>query len=398
MASDVDTVVAVRMPQPNVNDEEVTLVGWRVADGERAVEGEPLCEVETSKSVGDVPSPATGILKQTAGEGDVVTIGDVFAYVGPSLEAIEAHMASGTPGTAAQSSAPVNDTRGATAGALELARRHGIDVSEVPSTGRVRRSDIEQFIADRGLTAEQVSPKPTATTRPVDIPPALADRIEDAGELSDHERSIVDHLARTQQQLVVAHAAMDIRMSAAQAWMESKRQAGMMTGPLPVLLKAAAAAIAAEPRLASFRLGRRVFRYRGIDIAYTARSSEGRLFTPVVRDVAGRSLDDLATECGRLNMASFRGQLDSADMIGGCLTVSVLSDQPVRFHVGLQNAWQSALLTAGAVRDELALEDGQPVAVPTLTLVLSYDHGLMDGWQAAAALTAARTAIESRSI
>ena len=50
-------------PQVNVNDEEMTLIGWHVPEGtfsRRA--NQPLCEVETSKSTGDVPAPASGIL------------------------------------------------------------------------------------------------------------------------------------------------------------------------------------------------------------------------------------------------------------------------------------------------------------------------------------------------
>jgi pyruvate/2-oxoglutarate dehydrogenase complex dihydrolipoamide acyltransferase (E2) component len=34
-------------------------------------------------------------------------------------------------------------------------------------------------------------------------------------------------------------------------------------------------------------------------------------------------------------------------------------------------------------------------AVPTITLAMSYDHGLLDGWDAAVALDAARRAIEN---
>ena len=391
MGADTKRVVAVRMPQANVNDEQVTLVGWHVAGGGVVREGRPLCEVETSKAVGDVDAPASGVLKQVARVGDVVAVGQVFAYIGPTVEAIEEHISSREEGNVGGE--VVEDHRGpagATAGAAELAARYGIDPADVPASGgRVRRSDVEAFAARRGLTAAAA---PGAIEG---LPPALADKVSDQGGLSDSAWAIARHLMRTQSQLVTAHVTMDVGMSAAAAWIGSRREAGVMTGPIPILLHAAAAAIGEQPKLASFRLGRRVYRYRSIDIAYTARSRDGRLFTPVVGDVDKRTLDELAAECGRLNMAAFRSQLRPAEMSGGCLTVSLLNEHPVRCHVGLQNAYQSAILTAGAIRDEVALVDGKPVAVPTMTLTLSYDHGLMDGWEAAAALDAARTAIES---
>ncbi len=389
-----DAIIAVRMPQPNVNDEEVTLVNWCVVDGGQAVEGQPLCEVETSKSVGEVPAPASGVVRQTARVGDIVAVGQIFAYVGPSIEAIDEYISSQEGWSPDDEVQQTREPPGATAGAIELARRYGIDPANVPATGKVRRSDVERFIARRGLT--QPAGKPAAAPAPGNrLPPALADRVRDEGELSDHQSAIAEHLARTQARLVVAHAVMDASMEAATRWMNTKRQAGVITGPMPILLHAAAAAICSQPKLASFRLGRRVYRYRSIDIAYAARSSDGRLFTPVIRSVDNRGLDELASECGRLSMAVFRGQLEPADMSGSCLTISALSEHPVRLHVGLQNAYQSAILTAGAVHDELTLVDGKPAAIPTITLTLSYDHGLMDGWEAAAALEAARAAFEA---
>jgi pyruvate/2-oxoglutarate dehydrogenase complex dihydrolipoamide acyltransferase (E2) component len=138
-----------------------------------------------------------------------------------------------------------------------------------------------------------------------------------------------------------------------------------------------------------------VFRYRDIDVAFTARSHDGHLFTPVVRQADRLSLDETAARCSEVGMATFRGKLTAKDSTGACLTVSLLADQPIRLHVGLQNAYQSAILTAGAIREEVRLQEGQPVAVPTWTLVLSYDHGLMDGWDAALCLDAARKAVET---
>ncbi|MGQ9649963.1 MAG: 2-oxo acid dehydrogenase subunit E2 [Phycisphaerae bacterium] len=386
------------MPQINVNDEEVTLIGWHVADGREVAADQPLCEVETSKAVGDVPSPASGVVKQAAEVGDVIAIGQVFAYIGPSIEAIDAFIAaqgeiSSRSDGVLTSGLPVLGVVNATAGAIELARKYEIDLATVPASGRVRRSDVERFIAEKGLVAPTA--RPAAAHNVLSLPPALKDKVVDQGPLPDHLRSVGEHLARTQSQLVVAHVVMDVCAKGAAEWIEARRRAGVMTGSIPILLHAAAAAIAAEPRLRQFRLGGHAYAYRDVDVAFTARSGDGRLFTPVVRGVERFGLDDLAKECARLGMAVFRGGLTVADMCGACMTVSVLSEHPVRFHVGLQNAWQSAILTAGAIRDEVRMDEGRPVSVPVMTLALSYDHGLMDGWEAADALNAARSCIEA---
>jgi len=187
---------------------------------------------------------------------------------------------------------------------------------------------------------------------------------------------------------------MDVNMERAAAWVDAQRKAGTMTGLLPVILWATGAALKACPRLASFRLGRRVYSYHSIDVAFTARGRDGRLFTPVVRKVDERSLNQLVEECPRLTMALYRAQLTAEELTGGCLTVSVLDQQPVLFHVGLQNAYQSAVLTVGAIREAVVWSGGQAVPQPTATFVLSYDHGLMDGWEAASALDHIRRKIQ----
>ena len=141
--------------------------------------------------------------------------------------------------------------------------------------------------------------------------------------------------------------------------------------------------VKAQPKLASFRLGRRVYAYRSIDLAFAARDREGRLFAPVVRDADRLSPEQLVDECARLTMGLFRGQLRAEEVAGGCMTVSILDQQPVLWHVGLQNAYQSAILTMGAIREQVVWSDGRAVGQSMAALVLSYDHGLLDGWEAA---------------
>lgn len=396
MTAESGAIVAVRMPQVNVNDEEVTILNWRVADGGRAVEGEPLCEIETSKAVGELPSPASGVLRQAARAGDTVRIDGVIAYVGPSAEVVDSYLSMlrhDAPPTAA-GAAPGAEV---SAGAVELARKTGVDLSKVPATeGRVRRADVERYLAERSSSAEPPHQGGRAFAVADDVlPPPLQSAVEEIDALSNHDWAITQHLKETQTRLVVGHAMMDVNMTSAVEWIESQKQAGLMASVLPVLVKAASSALAACPKLQCFRMGRRVFKYRSPDVAFTARSHQGWLYTPVLRRVDAMSLTDMAVRCGELAMAAYRGQLAESDLSGGCMTVSLLNDQPVRLHVGLQNNFQTALLTCGAIRQEVQLAEGRPVAVPTITLTLSYDHGLLDGWDAATALDAARRAVEN---
>ncbi len=393
LASPNDNVQPVLVPQVNVNDDEVRLVGWRVEAGACVRAGQVICEVETSKSVEEIPAPADGMFVPAVDEGRMLAVGALLGYIGPSREAVEAFLKASCADRPAD--APAADTPRATLGAVQLAREHGIDVAMVPATGdRIRREDVERFLA---ATAGAAIGDPGALPgrEQEALPPLLAPLVTEQPPLGDHAWSVARHLAATQARLTTTQVAADVRMDRVVAWMESRRQSGRVAGVPAAMIHAAAAAVAADARLASFRLGRRVFRYQAVDIAFTARSAEGRLFAPVVRGADRRSPDDVADEVARLSMAVFRGELTGADQAGACMTVSVLADRPVRWHVGLQNAFQSAILSCGAVREELVLLEGQARAVPTATLVLSYDHGLMDGWEASGCLDAARQALEN---
>jgi 2-oxoglutarate dehydrogenase E2 component (dihydrolipoamide succinyltransferase) len=394
-------VISVSMPQLNVNDEGGTLVNWCVENGGEAVEGETLCEVETSKAVGEVPAPTNGVLYKLKEVGQEVTVGEVFAYIGPSFREIERYINTEKTVGKEETRLCSNASREATAGAMELARRYNIDLADISASGKIRLADVEAYVDREHLHTASVDNHPgsadksklTASEQP--LSEALTKLVTEQQPLSEHQYSIARHLARTQGQTVTAYLAMDVDMTVAKGWIESRRKQGLMTGLLPVCLYGVAAAVREESKLISFRQDRRVYQYNSLDIAYTARSGDGRLFTPVVRQVNKRSLEELVGEVGRLNMAVFRGNLDSQEMLGGGLTVSVLDDTPVRFHVGLQNQFQSTMIAAGAIRKEVQMFDGQPVVCPIITFTLAYDHGLMDGWEAAHALAAMKSAIES---
>jgi len=393
LTSPDDNVQPVRVPQVNVNDDEVRLVGWRVQAGTRVRPGQVICEVETSKSVEEISAPAEGVFVPAAAEGQLLAVGDLLGHIGPSGEAVAAFLRASAADPSGR--APSADAPRATLGAIQLAREHGVDLARVPASGdRIRREDVERFLA-ASPDAGPGGPRPPAGTEREALPPPLAPLVAEQPPLDEHAWSVARHLAATQARLTTTQLAIDARMDRVVAWIEARRQSGRVTGLPAALIHAAAAAVAAEPRLASFRLGRRVFRYQAVDIAFTARSAEGRLFAPVVRGVDRRCLDEVADEVARLSMAVFRGELAGADQLGACMTISVLADRPVRWHVGLQNAFQSAILSCGSLREELLLQDGQVQAVPMATLVLSYDHGLMDGWEASACLDVARQAIEN---
>jgi pyruvate/2-oxoglutarate dehydrogenase complex dihydrolipoamide acyltransferase (E2) component len=60
---------------------EGVLAEWLVADGENAVEGQPLYALESDKSTNEVESPATGKLKILKPVGETYEVGTVLGII-----------------------------------------------------------------------------------------------------------------------------------------------------------------------------------------------------------------------------------------------------------------------------------------------------------------------------
>ncbi|OPY58256.1 MAG: Dihydrolipoyllysine-residue acetyltransferase component of pyruvate dehydrogenase complex [Pelotomaculum sp. PtaU1.Bin035] len=72
----------VKLPFLAEGVEECTVTYWHVAEGDTVEEGDDLVEMQTSKAIFNVPSPAGGTIKEIlAGEGDVVKVGDILCNI-----------------------------------------------------------------------------------------------------------------------------------------------------------------------------------------------------------------------------------------------------------------------------------------------------------------------------
>src|SRR5215469_10550518 len=80
--------VAVSMPQLGESVTEGTVTRWLKKEGEHVTVDEPLLEVSTDKVDTEIPSPATGILRQIAvDEDETVAVGAQLAVIEEGADA-----------------------------------------------------------------------------------------------------------------------------------------------------------------------------------------------------------------------------------------------------------------------------------------------------------------------
>lgn len=71
----------ILMPKIGFSMNEGTLSEWLIADGAEVSEGQLLYALESDKSVQEVESPASGVLKIIATAGEVYQVGDLLGEI-----------------------------------------------------------------------------------------------------------------------------------------------------------------------------------------------------------------------------------------------------------------------------------------------------------------------------
>jgi pyruvate dehydrogenase E2 component (dihydrolipoamide acetyltransferase) len=185
------TLVDVVMPQMGVSVSEGTITRWAKAVGETIEADETIVEISTDKVDTEVPSPASGVVRELfAEEGETVPVNTRIAVIDMGGES-ESPNGNATPAatetpepasaepepepepsaSAAQpAAAPQENGDGRTFVSPVVARmvsEHGLDINAIPGTGRggrVTKKDVQGFI-DAGATAA-----PAQATEVHDVP------------------------------------------------------------------------------------------------------------------------------------------------------------------------------------------------------------------------------------
>ena len=122
------------------------------------------------------------------------------------------------------------------------------------------------------------------------------------------------------------------------------------------------------------------------------------LLVPVIRDVRGLSLIQLADYTRQLIHRARGGKLSAADLQGSVFTITNLGAFGIDAFTPTINYPEAAILGLGAIRREpVVLDDGQIVSRYQLTLSLTFDHRIVDGAPAARFLQDLVSAIASPS-
>ena len=359
---------------------EGTISKWNKAAGEGVEQGEVICEIESEKLNYQLEAGGAGILHTVAGEGDVVPVDGIIAYLLAEGEAPPEAEAS-APAVAERAAARRAPARRAgrrgdagvpsTPGARRLASSLDVDISQVTPTGprgRVTEGDVRAF-----AESQQAAP---AMAGPRGLPEPAS-----SAALTGMRKSIADHMRSSLADTAQLSFFMELDVTEAQRLRKEASSGSDVTLSIAhVLTKACAGALKRYPALNSVMSHGQLLTFDDVNIGVAVSLREG-LVVPVVRGADAKSIEEIASETTDLADRARDGSLGPDEVLGGTFTISVLGS--VDGFTPILNAGQSAILGVGKSAEKPVVRDGEIVIREMITVSLTVDHQVVDGAVAA---------------
>jgi pyruvate dehydrogenase E2 component (dihydrolipoamide acetyltransferase) len=405
---------------------EAEIVAVLVREGDVITEDAPLLEVETDKAQVEIPSPMGGrVEKIHVAPGQTVKVGAVlvtFADAGaPAQATAPAAPRAAAPATLAPAGAPrravtqaaaspagpahAGGPVAATPSTRRLARELGVDLRAVRGSGpggRILDADVRAAGAavapgapwptSKGSGPVAKPAAPAAPAKPlaaVGLEPPPLPRFEQWGPV---DRVPLSHLRRTIAERMTLSASLiphvthfdraDITDLDAIITrnLEPARAKGVTLTLTGFLLKAAALALGRHPQFnasldpAAGEMIVKRYCHLGVAVA-----TERGLIVPVIRDVAGKPVLELARELGALAQRVRDGKAALDDLRGGTFTITNIGALGGTAAIPIINYPEVAILGVARARLEPVVRQGQIVPRLMLPLTLTFDHRVADG-------------------
>ncbi|MBY5363485.1 2-oxo acid dehydrogenase subunit E2 [Rhizobium leguminosarum] len=399
----------IKMPDVGEGVAEAEIVEWHVKTGDPVREDMVIAAVMTDKATVEIPSPVNGTVTWLAGEvrdriavkaplvrietaGDVGEAQSVGISQTPIAETPTAEIAKPAPAMPTPAAAPAEKPLAAPSVRL-FAKESGVDLRQVQATGpagRILREDIEQFLG-HGIapaTAKNGFARKTAT---------------EEIKLTGLRRRIAEKMVLSASRIPHITYVEEVDMSALEelrATMNGDRRPDHpKLTVLPFLMRALVKAISEQPDVnATFDDDAGIItRYGAVHIGIATQTPAG-LTVPVVRHAEARGIWDCAAEMNRLAEAARSGTATRDELSGSTITISSLGALGGIVSTPIINHPEVAIIGVNKIATRPVWDGTQFVPRKMMNLSSSFDHRIIDGWDAANFVQRIRTLIETPAL
>lgn len=395
---------------------EAEVVQWFVKEGDTIAEDAPMLEIQTDKLVQEVPAPVAGtVLKINVQEGVVATVGQALVEIAPSGSAPAAATTAPAAAAVATPSAPagngVTHANNSVAGHVlalpsirRYAREKGVDLSQVSATGKhghIRLEDVEAFLSGGGTPAAVVTetvtattPSTPATTAPAAVAatPVVVKGSTTREKMTPTRRAIssamVNSKAKAPHVTLFDEVEVTDLMNHRKKFKDVAAEQGAKLTFLPYIVKALVSVVRKYPILNSSvdDTTQEIVYKNFYNIGFAADTPHG-LYVPNIKDTDTKSMFTIAKEIVELAGQANEGTLKGPDMREGTITISNIGSARGLWFTPIINYPEVAILGVGRIdKKPIVLADGTIGVGQMMALSLSFDHRVIDGALAQAAM------------
>lgn len=402
---------------------EAEIVSWKVAAGDVVTLNQVVCEIETAKSLVELPSPFSGtVIELLAAEGETVPVGQPImkvaiegevseAAINPTPEPMGEEIVDAARDTQAsiadesEASGSVLVGYGAT-GAVRSRRRRGGEPLLPASTTAIPVAESSPVIAKppirrlaRELSVDLASvsgsgiggeitrddvirhASQASVFRNIQTPDAPAAR-EERFPVKGVRKSIAQ--AMVQSAFSAPHVSVFVDIDATRTMEFVKRLknspefAGVKVSPLLVMAKAVIWAVRRNPMVNSTWTDDEIIVHNFVNLGLAAATPRG-LIVPNIKEAQDMSLLELAQAIEQLTVTARDGRTSVEDMTAGTITITNIGVFGMDTGTPIINPGEVACIALGTIKQKPWVVDGQVLPRYVTTVGGSFDHRVVDG-------------------
>ena len=413
-------IVPFPLAQTGEGIAECEIIKWFVSAGDTVDQFEPICEVQSDKANIEITSRHAGVVKKVCFEpGDIAEVGATLVELEVEVEEGEEEAEeeqeqeealAAAPSAGAQSAAPSTGSVLASPAVRRVARERGIDLAQVSGTGKGGRILKEDVISHDAAAPGSQAPAPGG--QPTQAAPAphkqraeedlvlplkgytramfySMQKTLEVPHFGFHEELNVEHLMQLRK---VCKAEFERKLATDNTL--SRKQDGhshpvevdyskAKLTMMPFLLKALSLALDDFPVMNSSvdEANKAIVQHARHNIGCAMNTPFG-LVVPNVKDVANKSVMQVALELHRLQVLAQTNHLSPDDIGGGTITVSNIGTIAGTYASPLVHVPEVAIVALGRAQYLPRYEHNEsevPVKTPVMPLSWSADHRVVDG-------------------
>ena len=360
---------SIFLPQWGMGMQEATIIKWLKKEGDLVKKGEPLVEVESSKVNAEVESSVDGyLIKIGSGEGQVVKVGAIIAYVGEKDEKIQIEENNNLEEKKSlyKTTAPKNERIKVqiTPIARRVAKELGIDLGKVVGSGpngRITENDVRNF--DSSTDNEENKEGATLISG---IRKVIAQRMTESNSIPSvtlTSKVDITNCVNYQSELL-------------KEWRKEKIRPTFQD----LIVKSVAISLSEHKIFNAHFLENEIKQFDEINIGIAYALNNG-LIVPVIKNSQDKSLLDIAKNIREFSKKEKKG-FSQEDISGSTFSITSLNSTVVDNFNPLINPPEVAILGIGRTSEEILIISGKQEIRKVCYFNLTFDHRAVDGFPA----------------